>query len=262
VVAILEARQRIEIADAVRVMYTSVARAPEAGFHFPVGRPAASLLGYPDQVLDDVPTSALASFAGVACPFEAEAIGIGDTVLDIGAGAGTDTFIAARIVGQTGRVVALDLTPAMLERLDATARRAAVRNVTALLADAEAIPLPDACVDVVTSNGAINLVLDKRRAFAEVFRVLRPGGRLQLADVILGKPVTDSCRADPRLWVECVVGATLENGLLMLLRDAGLTDVRLVRRLDYFAASPSADTRELAAALNAQAVVLSARRPA
>ena len=261
-VAILEGRQRTEIAEAVRVMYTAVARAPEAGFHFPVGRPAASLLGYADEVLDDVPPAALVSFAGVACPFEAEAIGLGDTVLDIGAGAGTDTFIAATLVGQSGRVVALDLTSAMLERLAGTARRAGVRNITTLLADAEAIPLPDECVDVVTSNGAINLVLDKRRAFAEVFRVLRPGGWLQLADVILGKPVTDSCRADPRLWVECVVGATLENGLFTLLRDAGLTDVQLVRRLDYFAASPSADTRELASALNAQAIVLSARRPA
>jgi len=244
------------------MMYTSVARAPESDFHFPVGRPAASLLGYRDELLDDVPPAALASFAGVACPFDAEAIGMGDTVLDVGAGSGTDTFIAARLVGRTGRVVALDVTPAMLERLDGSARRAGLRNVTPLLADAEAIPLPDACVDVVTSNGAINLVLDKPRAFAEIFRVLRPGARLQLADVILGKPVTDSCRADPRLWVECVVGATLEDGLFTLLRHAGLTDARLLRRLDYFAASPSADTREIASALNAQAIVLSARRPA
>lgn len=260
-VAILEAHQRAEIAQAVRAMYTSVARSPEMGFHFPVGRSAASLLGYPEALLADVPASALAAFAGVAYPFEADAIASGHTVLDVGAGAGTDAFIAATLVGPTGRVLALDLTPAMLERLAATADEAGVRNVSVLLGDAERLPLPDAFVDVITSNGTLNLVHDKVRAFDELFRVLRPGGRLQLADVVLGSPVTDSCRADPRLWVECVVGATLADTLLSLLRQAAFVDVKVLRSLDYFAASPSAETRELAAALSARAVVVTATRP-
>ncbi len=260
-VAILQAHQRDEIARAVRAMYTTVARSPDTGFHFPIGRPAAALVGYPDALLDAAPESALASFAGVGCPFDAMVIRGGDTVLDIGAGSGTDAFIAAALVGPSGRVIALDLTCAMLERLARTARHARARNVEALLADAEAVALPDASVDVVTSNGALNLVLDKRRAFAELVRVLRPGGRLQLADIVLGKPVTDSCRADPRLWVECVVGATLEPRLFDLLIGAGFVEIELLRRLNYFAASPSHDTRQIAAALNAQAIVLRARRP-
>jgi SAM-dependent methyltransferase len=260
VVAILKAHQRDEITRAVRAMYTTVACDPEAGYHFPIGRAAAALVGYPDPLLDSAPPSALQSFAGVACPFEAAAIRAGDTVLDIGSGSGTDSFIAAGLAGPRGRVIALDLTRAMLDRLAHAARRARVTNVEPLLADAEAVPLPDASVDTVTSNGALNLVPDKRRAFAELFRVLRPGGRMQLADVVLGKPVTDSCRADPRLWVECVVGATLEESLIALMRDAGFVEIEVLRRLDYFAASPSADTREIAAALNAQSVVLHARR--
>jgi ubiquinone/menaquinone biosynthesis C-methylase UbiE len=261
VVAILEAHQRAEIAQAVRAMYTSVARSPDMGFHFPVGRAAASLLGYSDDLLADVPPTALAAFAGVACPFDAHVIVAGHTVLDIGAGAGTDAFIAATLVGPTGHVIALDLTPAMLERLAATAVEAGVSNVSVLLGDAERLPLPDASVDVITSNGALNLVHDKVRALGELFRVLKPGGRLQLADVVLGNPVTDSCRSDPRLWVECVVGATLEDVLLGLLRRAGFVDAEQVRRLDYFAHSPSADTRELAAALKAWAIVVTAYRP-
>jgi arsenite methyltransferase len=261
VVAILQSHQRDEITQAVRAMYTSVARAPESDYHFPVGRSAASLLGYPANLLETVPESALASFAGVACPFDAVTVRAGDTVLDIGSGSGTDAFIAAALVGPDGNVVALDLTRAMVERLVRTARDAGAVNVRALLADAEAIPLPDASVDLVTTNGALNLVLDKRRAFAELFRVLRSGGVLQLADVVLGKPVTDSCRADPRLWVECVVGATLEAGLFALLRDSGFVEIEVMRRLDYFAASPSRDTREIAGALNARSIVLRARRP-
>jgi SAM-dependent methyltransferase/TusA-related sulfurtransferase len=243
-------------------MYTTVAREPEAEFHFPIGRRAAALAGYSDELLHHAPKSALESFAGVGCPFEAAVIRAGDTVLDVGSGSGTDAFIAGALTGPNGRVLALDVTRAMLERLVRTAEQTGALNVDGLLADAEAIPLPDASVDVVTSNGALNLVLDKRRAFAELFRVLRPGGRLQLADIVLGKPVTDSCRADPRLWVECVVGATLEPTLFDLLRSAGFADIELLRRLEYFAASPSADTREIAAALNARAIVLRARRPA
>jgi SAM-dependent methyltransferase len=260
-VAILHARQRSEIAAAVQAMYGAVATAPDDDFHFPTGRAAATFVGYPDALLGSVPAPALAAFAGVGCPFDAHVLRDGDIVLDVGAGSGTDAMIAAGVVGSAGRVVALDLTRAMLDRLVCTARVAGVHNVSAVLADAVEIPLPSQSIDVVTSNGALNLVLDKRRAFAELFRVLRPGGRLQLADIVLGKPVTDACRADPRLWVECVVGATMETQLLGLLHDAGFRDVALLGRLNYFEASTSSFTREIAAALNAQAIVLSARRP-
>jgi arsenite methyltransferase len=209
-VAILPAYQRKEITRAVQTMYTAVAREPRQAFHFPVGRAAARAVGYPDNFIELVPEAALESFAGVGCPFHAAVIHAGDVVLDVGSGSGTDVLIARHIVGDAGRVVALDVTNAMLERLRATARRQSINSITALRGDAEAIPLPDASIDVVTSNGALNLVFDKKRALREIWRVLRPGGSLQLADIVLGQPVTDACRADPKLWVECVVGATLE----------------------------------------------------
>jgi SAM-dependent methyltransferase len=260
-VAILPTHQRAEIARAVKAMYTEVALQPELGFHFPTGRAAAHAVGYSDELLTVVPEAALAAFAGVGCPFQDVPLAPGETVLDVGAGSGTDAFIAAAAVGPHGRVIAFDVTSAMLERLNLTAARAHIENVETLLGDAEAIPLLDATVDVITTNGALNLVLNKKVAFAEIFRVLRAGGRLQLADVVLGQPVTDSCRADPRLWVECIVGATLESKLLGLLLDAGFREIEVLRRIDYFAASPSADTREIARALHADALVLQARKP-
>ena len=259
-VAILPAYQRSEIARAVRAMYTAVAREPDADFHFPLGRAAARIVGYTEAMLSRVPEAALESFAGVGCPFESAVIHAGDVVLDVGAGSGTDAMIARSLVAAAGRVIALDVTPAMLDRLRLTAICAGFDRIDTLLGDAEALPLPSASIDVVTSNGALNLVLDKKRAYAEIFRVMRPGGWLQLADIVLGKPVTDACKADPKLWVECVVGATLEPQLLELLRKAGFRDVELLSRIDYFAASPSAETREIAAALNAQAIVLRARK--
>jgi len=261
-VAILPDHQRQEIARAVQAMYTDVARQPTAGFHFPTGRAAASVLGYPDDLLAQVPDAALASFAGVAYPFECDVVRAGYVVLDVGAGSGTDAFIARSLVGSSGRVIAVDVTAAMLERLQNTAAQAGTDGIHTLLGDAESIPLPANTVDVVTTNGAINLVLDKQRAFSELWRVLRPGGWLQFADVLLGQPVTEACRADPKLWVECVVGATLEGRLYELLQGAGFGQIEVLRHVDYFAASPSRDTREIAAALHAESIVLRARKPA
>ena len=126
--------------------------------------------------------------------------------------------------------------------------------------DAESLPLPDASVDVVTSNGVLNLVSDKERAVAEIWRVLREGGRVQIADIVLGKPVSEACKADPQLWVECVVGATLEDDYVDLFRDCGFEDVEVLSRFDYFAGSSSAETREIAAALGAQSLVLRATK--
>lgn len=259
-VAIRDAQRRDAIAAAVCEMYTAVARTPDAGFHFPTGRAAAELAGYDDAWLDALPPDVIVAFAGVGCPFDARVVRPGDTVLDVGSGAGTDALIASLQVGASGCVIALDRTPAMLERLARSARAAGFRNIETVHADAESMPLAAASVDVVTSNGALNLVPDKPRALAEIARVLRPGGWLQLSDVVLGAPVSAACRADPRLWVECVVGATLEPALLGMLDAADLGAVQVLDRLDYFAASPSADTREIAAALHAQAITLRARR--
>lgn len=251
-----------QVTSAVQDMYAHVAASPAGGFHFPVGRPACLALGYSEASLERVPDAAVESFAGVGNPFGANAIGPGDTVLDIGAGSGTDTLLASRLVGETGKVWALDITPAMLAKLRETLKKEGIGNVETLDGDAEHIPLPDNSVDVVTSNGALNLVPDKRRAFAEIFRVLRPEGRIQIADVVISRPVPLGGRSDPQLWAECVVGAAVDEDYLRLFREAGFTEVKVLRELDYFSESPSADTRRIAASLGARTMELSMQRPA
>jgi len=166
---------RDDILGAVKDMYTAVATAPTGRFHFPVGLTGCRAVGYPEEALRGLPDAAVESFAGVGYPFRAEVIRTGDTVLDIGSGSGTDALIASRLVGPSGKVYALDMTPAMVTKLRRLAPTRA-SNVEVIEGNAERIPRPDASVDVVTSNGMLNLVPDKRRAIAEMFRVLRPGG--------------------------------------------------------------------------------------
>ena len=251
---------REQIVYAVQDMYTAVADAPDSPFHFPVGGPACRALGYPQEQLDKLPPRLLESFAGVGFPFRAGAVRRGDTTLDIGAGAGNDSLIAARLVGHDGHVIAVDLTAAMTRKLSDCVAELGAGNIDVLQGSAEALPLADESIDSITSNGALNLVPDKRRAIAEMFRVLRPGGRLQLADVVIRRPVTVDCRQDPRLWVECVVGATVEENLLAMFRDAGFENLEVVGRHDYFSHSPSAQTRDVAAGFGASSIEVSMRR--
>jgi SAM-dependent methyltransferase len=245
-----------QILVAVQQMYTDVANLPEKQFHFPTGRSACLFAGYPEKWLDKLLPSAVESFAGVGFPFRADIIEVGDRVLDIGAGAGTDTLTAARLVGPQGRVFALDMTPAMLAKLRKNIGLANASNVEVIEGNAEAIALPDASVDVVTSNGVLNLVPDKPKAFAEIFRVLRPGGKAQIADIVVGRPVGENARRDPKLWAECVVGASLEEDYVELFRCVGFSSVVTLRGYDYFSGSASADTRRVAQSLGAKAIEL------
>lgn len=260
-VAILS-NQREAILEAVQRMYTDVASHPTRGFHFPTGRPACKFVGYPDEQLDSIPPTALESFAGVGYPFAADVIRENDVVLDVGSGSGTDVLIASTLVGPGGRVIGLDMTQAMLAKLARNVSVMGASNVEWLEGNAEEIPLPDESVDVVTSNGVLNLVPDKPRAIAEIFRVLRPGGRVQIADIVLGQPISEKSRTNPQLWAECIVGATLEDAYLEMFRSAGFIEVEPLSRLDYFAGSTSPETRKVAASFNAHAVVLRAVKPA
>lgn len=248
------------ILKAVEEMYTDVALRPDAVFHFPTGRLACLFVGYPADQLDRLPAEATESFAGVGYPFAADVIRPGDAVLDIGSGSGTDTLIAAMAVGPAGVVYGLDMTPAMREKLARNVAAMQAAHVRVVDGHAERLPLPDASVDVVTSNGVLNLVPDKPAAFAEIARVLKPGGRLQIADIALRRPVSDESRADPRLWAECVVGAVVEDDYLALLRAAGL-NVEVLRTLDYFAGSVSGATRRAAHGLGAHAIVMRGGKP-
>ena len=241
-------------------MYTDVARHPAKTFHFPTGRSACLFVGYPGAQLDAIPDTAIESFAGVGYPFAVGAIRGGHRVLDVGSGSGTDALIAATLVGPLGKVWGLDITPAMLAKARANAATMGVSHVEFLEGNAEKIPMPDASVDVVTSNGVLNLVPDKPRAFAEIFRVLRPGGCIQISDIVLHIPITAKSRDNPKLWAECIVGAVLEDECLSLFRRAGFEDMKALGYLDYFSKSAEPDTREVAASFGAKTITLTGRK--
>jgi len=254
---------REQILEAVQLLYTEVANHPGREFHFPTGRPTCLFLGYPQALLDAVPATAVESFAGVGYPFAAGGIRPGDSVLDIGAGAGTDTLIAARLVGETGRVYGMDMTRAMQEKLALNIEAMGAGHVEVLPGNAEEIPLPDASVDVITSNGVINLVPDKPRAIREMFRVLRPGGRVQISDIVIDRNQESlaGARENPRLWAECIVGAVTGQDYSDLFEAAGFDRPRILDTFDYFSRSGRKETREIAASFGAHGILLSTTRP-
>jgi SAM-dependent methyltransferase len=183
----------------IRKTYASVSQEPDKDFVFPTGRAWAEDLGYPEE-LAQVPDAAVESFAGVANPFSLGRLEPGEQVLDLGCGAGTDSLVAAQMVGPEGRVTGIDMTPEMLAKARSAAGELGAANVEFVEAEAERLPFPDRSFDVVISNGVIDLVPDKDAVFAELFRVLRPGGRIQLADVTIQQPVSEEGRRKIDLW--------------------------------------------------------------
>jgi len=180
-------------------MYQEVAEYPEGEFHFYHGRQAAELFGYEREWLDRAPPGAVASFAGVGNPHLRSRLRAGEAVLDLGSGAGLDSIIAAWQVGPTGRVIGVDLNPTMCRKAEAHAAASGVR-MACHEGRMEDIPLPDASVDVVISNGVINLSFRKRTVIRELFRVLKPGGRLSITDIVSAKQLSQSIVNDPKLW--------------------------------------------------------------
>jgi arsenite methyltransferase len=183
----------------IRKTYSSVSEQPETDFIFPTGRAWAEDLDYPAE-LANVPEAAVESFAGVANPWTLGRLGEGERVLDVGSGAGTDSLIAAQMVGPSGRVTGIDMTPAMLCKARAAAVAMGATNVDFIENEAERLPFADESFDVVVSNGVIDLIPDKDAVFAELFRVLVPGGRIQFADVTIQNPVSAEGRRNIDLW--------------------------------------------------------------
>jgi arsenite methyltransferase len=189
-----------QLREEVKVKYREVATAPTATYHFHIGRAAAERLGYDMTLVDSLPERAVESFAGVGNPFELRPLETAERVVDAGSGAGFDSFVAAGQVGDTGYVVGIDMTPEMLDKSSATAQMLGLSNVEFRKGFFEAMPVEDGWADVVISNGVINLCPDKRAAFGEIRRVLRPGGYLQFADIANGRPVPPEALRDIDLW--------------------------------------------------------------
>jgi SAM-dependent methyltransferase len=184
----------------IRKTYARVSEQPDEDFIFPTGRAWAEDLGYPRELLARVPEIAVESFAGVANPFALGALERGEAVLDVGSGAGTDSLVAAQMVGVDGRVTGIDMTPEMLTKARGAATEMGVTNVEFVAGEVERLPFPDASFDVVISNGVIDLIPDKDAVFAEIERVLEPGGRIQVADVTIQNPVSEEGRRKIDLW--------------------------------------------------------------
>lgn len=190
----------VALREEVKNKYRDVAINPGGDYHFHTGRPLAKRLGYDPEQVDALPDAAVESFAGVANPFLLRRLARGEKVVDAGSGAGFDCFIAAQQVGRQGRVVGIDMLDEMLAKSRQTASVMALGNVEFREGLLEEMPIDDGWADVVISNGVINLCADKKRVFSEVWRVLRPGGSLQFADIANGKPIPESALSIVDLW--------------------------------------------------------------
>lgn len=184
----------------IRNEYAEVARNPEKGFHFHTGRPLAKMLGYADAWIDGLPQGAVKSFAGTGNPFSLGEIKTGEHVVDVGSGAGFDTLIAGRLVDPTGHVVGVDMTPEMLKKARDAAAQAGLSHVEFREGYAESLPVSDGWANKVISNGVVNLCPDKPGVFREMYRVLKPGGRIQIGDILVQKPVPESAKQKIDLW--------------------------------------------------------------
>jgi len=186
--------------QAIQEEYTAVAQDPGRGYHFHTGRPLASMLGYHDDWLEGLPKGSIASFAGTGNPFRISQLQFRERVVDIGSGAGIDSLIAAKMVGPDGQVIGVDMTPAMLEMARKSTSEAGVGNVEFREGLAESLPVPDGWADVGISNGVLNLLPDKLAALQEMARVLKPGGRLQIGDILVQQAVPEDAKQQIDLW--------------------------------------------------------------
>jgi arsenite methyltransferase len=214
-------------------LYTKLAERPDSDFGWSKGKANARQLGYSQTWLDQLPDVVWESAAAVGNPFKLGEIVSGETVLDVGCGAGADACVAALLVGNTGKVIGVDCTPAMIIKARKNAVHAALDNIEFHEADITDLPVPDNSIDVITSNGAINLSENKDKVFQELYRVLKPGGRLQIADMVR---VSESCCASDakaESWADCVQGTLTVDTLLEIISNAGFKNTTLIKLTGY-----------------------------
>jgi arsenite methyltransferase len=244
--------------SAVKDMYRAVAREQEAELHFEVGRPLAERLGYAPSLLDRIPATALASFAGVGHHLDLARLEPGETVLDLGSGSGSDVFCAAIRVGDEGSVVGVDFTDEQLAKARRLADEHGFSQVEFVQARIEKLPFDDASFDAVISNGVINLSLVKNVVFQEAARVLRPGGRLALADIVSARPLKERTRRNVDLWAACVAGAIPRDSYVEAIEAGGLR-VNETRVNDYRFISDRA--QDACATYGVESISLVAEKP-
>jgi len=222
-----------ELRDKVKAMYKAVAEEPHGRFHFEMGRDLARRLGYPASELDRVPPEAIESFAGVGYHLGLAAITPGERVIDLGSGSGTDLFLAARRAGPGGQVIGVDMTEEQLAKARRLAARDGYTTVRLELGYIEQAPVEDGSADVVISNGVINLCEDKAAVFREIARILKPGGRTAISDIVTELQLTEAIVCDASLWASCIGGAMQQDDYRRAIEDAGLT-VRTVREIPQY----------------------------
>lgn len=248
-----------ELRGKVREMYVRVAREPGGEFHFEMGRDLAERLGYLPQDLDRIPAEAIESFAGVGYSLDLADLRPGETVLDLGSGSGTDSFLALLRVGESGRVVGVDMTEAQLEKAERLRLRAGLVNAAFRRGYLEDLPVEDASIDAVVSNGVINLCPDKDRIFREVARVLRPGGRMAIADIVTDRELPETVTCNTTLWAACIGGAAQRDRYRESIEAAGLRVVAVRENPQYLFLSRSA--RNASREYGVRSVSLLAEKP-
>lgn len=216
-----------ELEAKVKAMYRSVAEDPHGEFHFEMGRAMAERLGYRSADLDRIPAEAIESFAGVGYYFHLAGLEEGETVVDLGSGSGMDTFVAALKVGSGGRVIGVDMTDEQRAKAERLRDRDGFRNITYRKGYIEDVPLPDGSADAVISNGVINLAIDKRKVFGEAARLLKPGGRLAIADIVTDVQLPESIVCNSTLWAACIGGAAQQDSYRGQIEAAGLEVVKV-----------------------------------
>ncbi len=211
-----------ELEAKVQAMYRDVAERPREKYHFEMGRALAERLGYPPADLDRIPAEAIESFAGVGYYFHLAAIRPGEAVVDLGSGSGMDSFLAAGMVGGEGKVTGVDMTDAQRLKAERLRDRGGFANVSFVKGYIDAVPLADRAADVIISNGVFNLAPDKPAVFAEVARLLRPGGRMAIADIVTDQRLPNSISCNTTLWAACIGGAAQRDDYRAMIEAAGL----------------------------------------
>ncbi|WP_312911357.1 methyltransferase domain-containing protein [Natronosalvus caseinilyticus] len=224
----------------VKSVYRDVAEAPTERYHFEMGRPLAERLGYSSEDLDGIPEEAVESFAGVGYHFDLADLQPGDDVLDLGSGSGTDAFVAALHVGETGSVTGVDMTDEQLEKARRLRDEAGMDTVSFEKAYIEDLPFEDTTFDVVISNGVVNLSAEKEDVFSEVNRVLEPNGRLALSDIISEEHMSESIKTDADLWAACIGGAEQVDDYTMMIETPGFDAIEIRENPQYEFASDQA----------------------